>query len=242
MKIAVLADIHGNYEALKTVLSDVDGADAYIILGDLVDYGPEPEEVVDTVRRLRCFTVRGNHDHAVAFNVDCRCGSRTHWVSVMTREVISKKFLTRESINFLKDLPLKLELYFDNIRVLSVHAAPTDPLYRYLYPWLSTDEFKEALGFQGASSFNIVLVAHTHYQFIKVVGDVVVLNPGSVGQPRDEDPRAAYAVIETDTNEVYLRRVKYDVNRTLRKLREVLGDRIKEYEFLSKLLISGKLD
>jgi len=243
LRIAVLADIHGNYDALKAVLNDVGSADAYIILGDLVDYGPEPEEVVSTIRELRCFAVRGNHDHAVAYNVDCGCGIKTHWVSVTTREIISKKYLSRESIEFLGSLPLRLELYLSNLRLLLVHAVPSSPLHRYLYPWHDAGLFHKALGIEGGSyPFDMVLLAHTHHQFIRVLGNVVVINPGSVGQPRDGDPRAAYAVIDTDSREIYLRRVRYDVESTLRKLRKVLGNYVKEYEFLSKLLSTGTID
>jgi len=243
LKIAVLADIHGNYDALKAVLKNTSDTDMYLILGDLVDYGPEPEQVIDAIKELGCLVVRGNHDHAVAHNVDCRCGVKTHWVSVVTREVISKKYLSKKNMKYLKEMPLRLELYLNNLKVLLVHATPSNPLYQYLYPWEDTEKFFEALAAWASSRcIDMVLLAHTHYQFIRIVEGVLVLNPGSVGQPRDGDPRAAYAIIDTESREVYLRRIKYDVEATLSKLRKLLSSYRKEYEFLSKLLRRGLLD
>jgi len=240
LRIAVLADIHGNYEALKAVLSAVK-ADTYVVLGDLVDYGPEPGEVIDAVRGLDAFIVRGNHDHAVAYGVDCGCDFRTHWVSVATREVISMRYLSKNDIEFLGKLPLRLELYLNGLKLLLVHATFTDPLYRYLHPWSSDELFTNALGIKKGYPFDMVLLAHTHHQFSRVLDKVTIVNPGSVGQPRNGDPRAAYAIIDTEAKEVYLSRVKYDVERTLSKLRELLKDHVREYEFLSKLLVTGTL-
>ena len=146
-------------------------------------------------------------------------------------------------MEFLGRLPLRLELYLSGMRLLLVHAVPSNPLHQYLYPWHDAELFYKALGIEGRSyPFDVVLLAHTHYQFIRVLGNVVVVNPGSVGQPRDGDPRAAYAVVDTDSREVYLRRVKYDVESTLRKLRKALSSHIKEYEFLRNLLLTGTLE
>ncbi len=222
-RVLVLSDIHGNIDALESVLDSV-AFDEVIVLGDLVDYGPEPGMVIDVIRELDPIAiVRGNHDHAVAYNVDCRCGEATHWLSVYTREHISKKSLSRNDIVFLRDLPLKNIVDISSMKLAVVHASLEDPLYDYLYPWLNDAEITRRTVDKTLNEHpHIILVGHTHYQFCRRVKDSLLVNPGSVGQPRDGDPRASCIVIETDRDwpKITFVRIKYPVEKTIMRLRE----------------------
>jgi len=217
LRILVLSDIHGNLDALKAILEAVRGWDEVLVLGDLVDYGPEPGEVIDEVRSIGARVVRGNHDHAAAHGVDCRAGPQLHWVSVWFRENVTLKLLGRGDRAYLASLPLKLELDLGPARILAVHASPRDPLYDYLHPWLPPGEALERL--EGARG--LVLIGHTHHQFARVVGQAILANPGGAGQPRDGDPRAPYLLVDDD-GRITLGRVKYPVEAVERKL-EALG-------------------
>ena len=222
----VISDVHGNLPALEAVLEAARGWDELIVLGDLVDYGPWPGEVIDALRSLGAVIVRGNHDHAVAYGVDCRCGEETHWLSTWFRSNVTLKLLDKATRGFLQSLPTTLERDIGGMRTIMVHAAPSNPLYAYLHPWLSDGEICNMLKpsprlSQAARGCprGLYLVGHTHYQFYRTVQGALVANPGSVGQPRDGDPRASYLLIDKDTGEIELGRVRYDVDRVLQGLR-----------------------
>ncbi len=229
-RILVLSDIHGNYPALRTVLSSIRGYDEVLVLGDLVDYGPQPGEVIDELRSIGARIVRGNHDEAAAYGVDCKCGEATHRLSVWFREHVTIPLLSDNDRGFLAGLPLRLNLEIAGRNGEAVHAAPRNPLYAYLYPWLRDEEacrlaLKPALRLtdrdRGCPKGKVVIVGHTHYQFHRYVQGTLILNPGSVGQPRDGDPRVSYALIDTSTGTVSFNRVEYPVEETIRRLREL---------------------
>ncbi|MET1127786.1 MAG: metallophosphoesterase family protein, partial [Thermoproteota archaeon] len=232
MRILVVSDIHGNLHALRAVLNAARGWDEVIVLGDLVDYGPHPAEVIDSVRELGAKVVRGNHDHAVAYGVDCRCGEEVRWLSVWFRENVTLKLVSRNDIDYLRKLPLMEELGLGSSRAYAVHGSPRNPLYGYLYPWLNPDEACSMLrrpsmrlrpsGDNRECPKGLYLVGHTHHQFYRIVYGAIVVNPGSVGQPRDGDPRAAFAIIDADRQSIELYRVEYDFEKTIRDL-EKLG-------------------
>ncbi len=248
MRVLVLSDIHANPHALKAVMEDAPSHDEVIILGDLVDYGPRPAEVIDEVRSFGARVVRGNHDEAVAKGIDCGCGPATHHLSVLTRERISYGTLSKADIAWLDTLPYELRLGWG----LAVHAAPSNSLYTYVYPWMSNEEVCRELvrgprrlalrrceGVEGT-----YLLGHTHHQFVRrLPGGALIINPGSVGQPRDWDPRAAYAVIELDGDEVRgvcLRRVGYDVGSVVEDLKNYVSGR--EFEELARIYVTGSID
>jgi len=221
MKFLIISDIHGNAIALKTVLEVVPSYDDVIVLGDLVDYGPDPDEVVDIVRSEQFKVVMGNHDYAAAFNEDCRCGPATKDLSVITRKNITLKKLDRNALSYLASLPRKLELRTDLGKAICVHATLRDNLFRYLYPWSSPADLKnEILEFVEGSA--VVLIGHTHHQFLRSQRGVWIANPGSVGQPRDGDPRAAAAIL--DDEGLKFLRVRYDVEKVVDRLKRELGD------------------
>lgn len=246
-RILIISDVHGNCDALRAILERVDRWDHLWVLGDLVDYGPEPHVVVDYVRGLRPdLVVMGNHDYAVAYSTDCMCAPELHDLSEYTRREISLKLLTEEQVVWLRSLPTHRSVEVEGLRVFAVHGSPRNKLYGYLRPTLTQEELMMALTPSIYSArprpidADIVTVGHTHIQSHFYVGPTRVLNPGSVGQPRDGDPRASYAVLDTESMSAELRRVEYDVRRVVEKLRS-LGLEPERLNRLARILTSGSV-
>jgi predicted phosphodiesterase len=151
--------------------------------------------------------VQGNHDRSLAEGVPPRCRADFEWLADATRH-IARGQLTEEEKGFLQALPPRREVALDGRRAVLMHAAPADPLYRYVGP--DPDAWREAVA---GIEADFVLVGHTHLPFRFRFGDVLVLNPGSVGQPKDGDPRAAFAVIEE--GEARLERRSYPLDRAM---------------------------
>ncbi len=246
----MISDIHGNMDALDAILGDARGFDDIVFLGDLVDYGPQPAEVIDILKSLGARGVRGNHDHAVGYNVDCRCGREIHWLSTWFRENYTLRLLSKNDIEYLRKLPVTLSMQSDHYgRVLLVHGSPRNNLYGYLYPWLDNNTMLRELT-TGSRLSNkavykpidagLVLVGHTHYQFLRVISGIHVANPGSSGQPRDMDPRAAYMILDAETGYLEFRRVRYDNTRVYKKL-EQMGVRQPYLEALAWLFLKASM-
>lgn len=247
LKLLIISDIHGNADALNTLLSSVDSWDYLWVLGDLVDYGPEPHVVVDLIRDLKPdLTLMGNHDYAVAFKTDCRCAPELHELSEYTRANISFKLLTEDHIEWLKTLPKRYSTVLGALRIYATHGSPRNNLYGYLRPNLPVDEIRLALT---PSMFAVkpklveadyVVVGHTHIPMDIRVNGLRVLNPGSVGQPRDGDPRASALSVDLRSGELRWYRVKYDVEVTIKKLR-LLGLSSEYVSWLEHILRSGSV-
>ncbi len=209
MKILIMADIHSNWPALQAIDEDFDEC---LFVGDLVDYGTDPLPCIDWIRSNATLAVRGNHDHAVAQRVMVRGGSPFRRLTAATRQA-QYNAITPDLMRYLARLPVTASKQIDGRKFHLVHATPRDPLDEYLYAdpegWAARMRHVDA---------DIVCVGHTHQQFHLKLDGVEILNPGSVGQPRDGDPRAAYAVIED--GEVKLRRVAYDIDATLEQMRK----------------------
>jgi len=210
MRILLLADIHGNWPALQAVAAQ--RRDLCLCLGDLVDYGPEPTPCVEWVRKNAAHCVRGNHDHGVAQRVRVNGRSGFKYLTGVTRE-LSWQRLGGSEMRWLANLPVTRTVTLDNMRFLLVHATPRDPLDEYapgdVEFWQRRLQDVEA---------EVVCVGHTHQPYVLEVGDKLVINPGSVGQPRDGDPRASYAIIENQR--VELKRIEYPVEDTVQTVLE----------------------
>ncbi len=211
MRVLVVSDIHGNIEALRAVAAAEPGVDRVICLGDIVDYGPRPDAAVAWVRARAFATVRGNHDHAVAFGVDCGSSPAFRRLSVETRRRTAP-LLDADALAFLRGLPARRTLVLDGRRLELLHAGPGDPLFQYLSPE-RVAEWEAAVADLDAE---LILVGHTHQPVILELGGKRMVNPGSVGLPHQRDPRACYAVIAD--GEPILKRVAYDVDRTVADL------------------------
>lgn len=241
----ILSDIHGNADALKAVLEHAKSFDSVWVLGDLVDYGPEPHVVIDMVRDLKPEAiVMGNHDNAVAFNIDCGCAPETHDLSEYTRMNISFRFLSKEQIDWLRNLQVRVRLGIGSKKLYIVHASPNKPLHGYIKPGMPSEMLEQLLS-EGTIAkklvdADILVVGHSHIPMDMVFKGIRILNPGSVGQPRDGDPRASYAILDTETWSFSIYRVKYDVEAVIRKL-EGLNLEQKYLNRLKSILLLGRV-
>jgi putative phosphoesterase len=229
MKALVLSDIHGNLAALEAVAAEPH--DLLICLGDLVGYGPQPGPCVRWVRDHAALVVQGNHDRALGDGSRAGCRAEFQWLADALAP-LGQAQLSREERAYLAGLPRSAVREVDGSRCLLVHATPSDPLYRYLGldPAAWEAEVKSL-------DVHLVLVGHTHLQFDLPLRGKHVVNPGSVGQPKDGDPRAAYAVLENGA--CRLGRRPYDVERTVAELQETGVDRDAVAD-LSLLLRTGR--
>lgn len=222
MKILIASDAHANIEPLKLMLENCK-FDYSIFLGDIVDYGTRPSETVDVVRENFDSIVQGNHDNAAAFGVDCMCGQENHELSVYTREEITMKELSSNDVKFLQSLKLYDELEVDNVKISISHGSPRNTLYEYVYPWsINMEMFTSTLGQRLPPG--IFLVGHTHYQFFSQLKGYTVINPGSIGQPRDNDPRPSYCLYDTDSGSVELNRISYDTSNLKKEITRAIPD------------------
>jgi predicted phosphodiesterase len=239
MRYAVLSDVHANLEALEVVLADIAGRspEAIICLGDFVGYGPDPDACVQRLRDTLAGAVVGNHDLAALDRAD---------VTVFNPYARAAILWTREQLTdgvraYLETLPRELR----RPAFLAVHGSPRDPTDEYLF-----DASAAKASFESVE-FRLGLVGHTHVPGVFIddgegvqartltPGDVLelrsacryLINVGSVGQPRDGDPRAAYLWLDEGHSRAQLIRLSYPLERTQRKMRaaglpEVLAERL----------------
>ncbi len=210
MRLLIVSDIHANIDALDSIGSR---ADAVAFLGDAVAYGPCPAECIDWLRARADYAVRGNHDNAVGFDEDPRCAPMFREMAEATRQ-LHMAMVEEDDRQYLRQLPLSAAFTFAGARFYAVHAAPTDPLFRYMPPD-STDA--DWLVETSGVAADVLLVGHTHHAFVRVSGRTLVVNPGSVGQPKHGDPHASFAVWED--GRVTLHRAAYRVERAISRLR-----------------------
>ena len=220
MKVGLISDVHGNRVALETVLDDMPAVDALVNAGDVVGYNPWPGECVDAMANPAASplvpdriavaaagevpTVMGNHDRAVADDPPFQFNSMAQAGVDHATDALDES-----QLDWLRDLPDERTLFDGRLKV--VHGHPENPDH-YTYP----DEFGPDL----LDEENVLVMGHTHVQHHEVYDEGVVVNPGSVGQPRDRDPRAAYAVVDLDELTVEEHRVDYDVEAVQRAVRE----------------------
>lgn len=209
MKILILADIHSNWPALAAI---EERFDVCLFVGDLVDYATDPVPCLRWVRENVTAAVRGNHDHAVAQRVAMDGGRGFRKLAAATRPIQWDRLSDRH-LRFLMKMPVTRFATIDRQSFYLVHGTPRDPMDEYLLD----NEDAWAARLEGIEA-DFVCVGHTHVPFHLDLGRTQVINPGSVGQPRDGDPRASYAVIEN--GRVEIRRVEYDVEATLRHMRQ----------------------
>lgn len=229
MRILIVSDIHGNRAALDSVASQTH--DAVICLGDIVGYGPEPRACVRWVRDHATWVVQGNHDRANADDVPPRCQPDFAWLADAVVP-LSNAQLDDEDRTYLRGLPKWVMRDFGGVRVACFHAKLSDPLYGYMpndrSAWAREVEHVEA---------DLILVGHTHLPLDLTIGNRRVVNPGSVGQPKDGDPRAAFAVLVD--GEPRLERVVYPIDETIAALAASDIDR-HAVETLSEMLRTGE--
>lgn len=211
MKVVIVSDIHSNLAALKA-LPETE-YDYLWCLGDLVDYGPKPHEVIRWISEKAEIVIRGNHDHAVGFDVDPQCSPPYKRLAEETRQ-FTLKVCTKEDLACLRSLAVQQDVSVDGTRFSLVHAMPTDPLFGYSTE--HSEQWKKEIDWIQA---DVLLVGHTHTPFIRKVGKTTIVNPGSLGQPKTGRPLACYAVWKD--GEISLKEYEYPVAETTREIREM---------------------
>lgn len=255
--IAVISDIHSNLAALQAVLEDIRSREIerIICLGDLVGYGPQPRECVALIKGLG-LTIMGNHDEAIfhshkteAFNL--RAEMAIEW----TRDELSREGTQDEiaqRFEFLRTLPVTEERTMEGTPLLFVHGSPRKPLREYIFP--RDVQNKEKMREIFSLIRGLCFVGHSHVpgiytesltythpselELLKIYHfedkQRSIINVGSVGQPRDNDPRACYVTLTDEGDAVVFRRVRYDVEKTRKLIHDAagldnsLGDRLLE--------------
>jgi predicted phosphodiesterase len=208
MKVIIISDIHGNFDALSALPEDYD---QLWVLGDLVNYGPQPGEVIELVRERALYVVRGNHDHCIGFGQDPRCSPRFRAMAEATRKY-TESVLSEKEKQYLRDLPRERLVWSGKTSHRLCHAVPSEPLYTYCLPedprWESECRQVRA---------DVLLVGHTHIPFGRHVGQTLLVNPGSLGQPKSGGPLACYAVLKG--GKISFRSFRYPVESTVHKIR-----------------------
>ena len=226
VKVAVISDVHGNTEALTAVLEEVEGIELFC-LGDFVDYGAEPNEVIDVLKDRAAVSVRGNHDDAALTGDTSRFNARAAMGSKW-----SARELSPGSREFIGGLPGSKVVQVGGVLAYFAHGSPDDNLWEYVDPATHHLLFGHYLRKLGAGMIGL---GHTHVPYVWKDDAGTVFNPGSVGQPRDGDRRASYALVSVEGSsvEVEVCRVEYDFRKAASKIRvaglpESFADRLAE--------------
>jgi len=215
MRAAIFSDIHGNLPALDAVLNDIEtqsGIDRMYCLGDLVGYGPFPNEVVDRIRRTGIPTLMGNYDDGIGFERgDCGCAYKTDGDTLLGDQSVAwtAAQVTPETTAFLRTLLPEVRIEMNDRRILRVHGSPCR-INEYLFEDRPLASFQRIAADADA---DVIAFGHTHIPYTKLVDGVLFVNVGPVGKPKDGDRRACYALLEEHEGAIdaRFRRVPYDV-------------------------------
>jgi diadenosine tetraphosphatase ApaH/serine/threonine PP2A family protein phosphatase len=223
LKYAILGDVHANLDALETVVQAIrkEKVDAYFCVGDLVGYGSQPSECIKIIRELKCETVAGNHDHATVgktpiefFNPDAKLA--VEW---------TRNKLSQDEIKYLDSLPYVIEKEDFTVAHATLH---TPQFFEYIQTifdaQLSFDVLKNSICFLGHSHVPVnfldtMPISYNMEPKVKLQkGRRILCNVGSVGQPRDGNPRAAWGLYDTAKKQIEVKRVEYDIGSAARKI------------------------
>jgi len=222
MRVAVFSDIHANLHALLAVLQDIErqACDVVFCLGDLVGYGAFPNEVIQTIRSRGIPTIMGNYDDVVGFDrSDCGCAYKTPEARSLGDLSFgwTKRHTTVNNKAFLRGLFRYIRTESQGRRIALVHGSPRK-INEYVYadrPMKNLEHIAES------AQADVLVFGHTHLPYHKRVGATTLVNAGSVGKPKDGDPRAAYAIVDLREMDLQVdfRRVEYDVAGAARAIR-----------------------
>ncbi|MDX2163418.1 MAG: metallophosphoesterase family protein [bacterium] len=214
----IFGDIHANLPALEAVFVDMEqrGLTRLYCLGDLVGYGTFPNEVIDVIRARHIPTLMGNYDQGVGLSSDdCGCAYKTDVERRRGERSIawSNAHTTDDNKAYLRSLPAHIPLQLEDLKVLLVHGSPRK-VNEYLFEDRPDDYFERIMN---AADADVLVCGHTHLPYHKVLpSGRHVINAGSVGKPKDHDPRAGYITLRVEGRavEVAFIRVAYDIERT----------------------------
>jgi len=201
VKVAFIADVHSNLEALRTTLQDIQtrGIGRILCAGDLVGYGANPNEVVAELRARNVECIAGNHDRAVSrvnpVGMNSMAAAAVYWTA---------KNISAEAAEFLAGLKSHALIDVEGTSLALFHGSPRDD-DEYLYEVDAVPELLEV------ARSHVLVTGHTHVPYVKSVVEGHLVNPGSVGQPRDGDPRASYLIFDPSESKFEIVRLQYDV-------------------------------
>jgi predicted phosphodiesterase len=230
MKYAIISDIHSNYEAFYCVLEDIknEKVDKIYCCGDIVGYGPSPNECIELIREYSIVSVVGNHDVAVLGKTELS------WFNETAREAIkiNQSLLNKQNLDFLNFLPQKIE----EDKFLIVHGSPRDYIYEYLLTVqslrINIKLFNQQICFCGHThipvvySFNFsngeenILIPEGDEYLVEINNDTkYIVNVGSIGQPRDGNPKSCYVIFDIDNNIIKYKRLEYNISLVQEKMK-----------------------
>lgn len=218
MRLGLISDVHANLPALEAVLSDMpESVDEVVCLGDVVGYNPYPVECLELVQEECDYVLQGNHDREISNPEVYRRNRQAYEGLKLAREELSD-----EDVQYLLELPEQTEI--GDTGFLGVHSHPEN-VDEYVMP----KDFPTVRPY--LDDYDGVFLGHTHVQHEAVIDDRLILNPGSVGQSRDGNPQAGYAVVDTESLETDLRRTSYDIWKVVKEIErtglpEATGERL----------------
>jgi putative phosphoesterase len=204
MRIGLISDIHANWHGLNAVLQALHDADVILCAGDLTGYFSRPNEVIECLLQREIPFIAGNHDVYL-------CQPPKYPNAILARSLeFTRGALKPQNAAALAAVGCRNRHLLDGLRIDLFHGSPWDPQEQYIYPDFGDwEKFAEV-------DADVIVMGHTHRPLLREVAGRIVVNPGSVGQPRDGDPRASFALLDTKTRQVEFRRVEFDAEAAAR--------------------------
>jgi putative phosphoesterase len=222
MRLGLISDIHSNSIALERVLERFadEGVESILCAGDLVGYGSQPNRTIRLLRIADVKSILGNHDEGILH------GTPTDF-NVYAKRALdwNRRHLEDENKEYLESLPEERKLKKGSRSIFMAHGTPKNPLTGYLF---QEDVNRDFLEFSFNNPPDVLVMGQTHIPYIEHVGNTMIINPGSVGQPRDGDTRASCAIYDTDQHEGEILRVNYDQKKMYEDMIEYLPKRLAE--------------
>jgi putative phosphoesterase len=219
--VLIISDVHGNYHALDSVMQRVK-YDAMLCCGDIVVDYPFPQQCIRALRDRCAHICMGNNDYNVAYDKkasDFISRKYAHLAKDLDRNTdLTKELINDDAKKYLRQLPRECQFILDGISFYMNHTVPQLPVHHYLDK--NTPRSELADYYQEVRA-DVILTGHTHVPYVKNFGEKILVNPGSVGQSRDGDPRASFATFDTATRRLELGRLEYDIKETSEYLKKL---------------------
>ncbi|MGB3608051.1 MAG: metallophosphoesterase family protein [Psychroserpens sp.] len=230
MKIAVISDIHGNYDALAEVLkkAKAEHVQHLLILGDLVGYYYHPDKVLEALSQWSYDIVKGNHEYILEDVIENPSISESIRLKYGSGHNLALEKLSATALDFLKNLPETKTVQFDKLSMLMSHGSPWANDF-YIYPDCDLEVAKRC----DSKTHDFVLIGHSHYAFSIKNEHSVLINPGSVGQSRQKGGRASWCIINTENGCFQMMSTDYNVDKLLKEVAKT----DKDIEYLTAVLI-----
>lgn len=220
MIVLVISDVHGNYHALDSVMNEVKH-DAMVCCGDMVVDYPFPQECIHKLKACCAHICMGNNDYNVAFDQkasDYISPKYAHLAKDLDRNTdLTLERISDDAKNYLRELPRECRFDLDGVSFYMNHTVPHLPLHHYLDKDTSDSKLAE---YYREIQADVIVTGHTHMPYVKLIGDRILVNPGSVGQSRDGDRRASFALLDTTSGKIDLKRLAYDITETSEYLKK----------------------